>query len=119
MIKLKNISHSYGKNEILNNLSLTIDANKLTCLLGSSGSGKTTILRLIAGLEVPPKGQIYIDNKLVTENNKIIIPSQKRNLGFVFQDLALWSHFSVYKNIAFGLTERKEQNQNVRISKPV
>jgi len=58
MIKLKNISHSYGKNQILNDLSLTFDANKLTCLLGSSGSGKTTILRLIAGLEVPQKGVV-------------------------------------------------------------
>ena len=95
---------------MLHDLTLNIEDNQLTCLLGGSGSGKTTILRLIAGLVIPNKGQIIIQDKTVTDKQKIIIPPYKRNLGYIFQDLALWPHFTVYKNIAFGLTERKEMN---------
>lgn len=109
IIKLSYITHSYGDKRVLQQLSLNIEANQLTCLLGGSGSGKTTILRLIAGLEIPQSGGITIANEQVTENRQIIIPPHQRNLGFIFQDLALWPHFTVYKNIAFGLTERKEQ----------
>jgi len=109
IIKLTNITHAYGSKTVLESLSLNIEANKLTCLLGGSGSGKTTILRLIAGLEIPEKGDIIIDSKIVTENKKIIVPPGSRDIGFIFQDLALWPHFTVYKNIAFGLLERKEK----------
>ena len=110
MIKLNNITHSYGHKPVLHNLNLNIEANQLTCLLGGSGCGKTTILRLIAGLEIPQNGQIIIDNKTVTENRQVIIPPHQRDIGFIFQDLALWPHFTVYKNIAFGLSEQKEKN---------
>ena len=110
MIKLKNITHSYGSKSVLSDLTLSIEANKLTCLLGSSGCGKTTILRLIAGLENAQTGDISIENKTVTQNTKILIPPHQRNTGFIFQDLALWPHFTIYKNIAFGLTERKAKN---------
>jgi len=110
IIKLNNITHAFGDKRVLEQLSLNIDANQLTCLLGGSGSGKTTILRLIAGLETPQHGRITIANEIVTDNQQIIIPPHQRNLGFIFQDLALWPHFTVYKNIAFGLTERKDEN---------
>ncbi len=116
IIKLNNITHSYGDKNVLNNLGLNFEVNKLTCLLGGSGCGKTTILRLIAGLEVPQKGHITIEGKTATENNKIIIEPNQRNLGFIFQDLALWPHFTVYKNIAFGLNERKEKNIDVIVN---
>ncbi len=112
MIELNNIVHSYGNKPILHDLSLNIEPNQLTCLLGSSGCGKTTILRLIAGLEIPENGKITIDNSIVTENRELLIPPHKRNIGFVFQDLALWPHFTVYKNIAFGLNERKSTNRH-------
>ena len=110
MIELKNINHSYGKNAVLKGFNLQLQANKIICLLGSSGSGKTTILRLIAGLETPEKGEIFIDNKSLSKNGNLLVEAHKRNIGFIFQDLALWPHFTVYKNIAFGLQERKEQN---------
>ena len=103
IIKLKNISHWYSDNRVLDNLNLEIEKNKITYILGSSGSGKTTILRLIAGLEVPDKGEIYIQNIKVSEANRIIVVSGKRRLGYIFQDLALWPHLTVYENIAFGL----------------
>lgn len=110
MIELNNISYSYGSSTVLHDLNLHLEANGLTCLLGGSGCGKTTILRLIAGLETPQTGRISIEDKTVAENGQILIPPHRRNIGFIFQDLALWPHFTVYKNIAFGLTERKESN---------
>ncbi len=114
MIKLNNITHTYGIKPVLHNLTLNIEANQLTCLLGGSGCGKTSILRLIAGLEISKSGEITIDNISVTENKQILIPPHKRNIGFIFQDLALWSHFTVYKNIAFGLTEQKPTGQQAK-----
>lgn len=110
MINLQNIAHAYNGKTVISDLTLDFKANRLTCLLGSSGSGKTTLLRLIAGFEIPRMGKIKIAGKLVTENHEIIVPPRDRDLGFIFQDLALWPHFTVYKNISFGLTERKEKN---------
>jgi ABC-type Fe3+/spermidine/putrescine transport system ATPase subunit len=109
IIKLQNIYHSYDSKEVLQDFSLDIEANKITCLLGSSGCGKTTILRLIAGLEIPQKGQVFMEERRLSDSNQIIVPSHKRNLGYVFQDLALWPHFSVFKNVAFGLEESGEK----------
>jgi len=116
IIKLENISHFYGTTNVLNNFDISFNANELTCLLGDSGCGKTTILRLIAGLEIPQKGNIIIDNKIVTENGKSIISPDKREIGFVFQDLGLWPHFTVYKNIAFGLEEQKTSDIKTRVT---
>ena len=110
MIELENITHSYADKPVLQDFDLNIDAGGLTSLLGSSGCGKTTILRLIAGLETPQKGIITIGNRKVSGDGKILVLPHKRNTGFIFQDLALWPHFTVYKNIAFGLEERKEKN---------
>ena len=107
MIKLKKINHAYHSKSVIYDLDLNISPNELTCLLGSSGCGKSTILRLIAGLEVPQSGQIEIDGQIVTETGKILVPAFRRGIGFVFQDLALWPHFTVYENIAFGLKQKK------------
>jgi ABC-type Fe3+/spermidine/putrescine transport system ATPase subunit len=111
MIELKNITFSYGDKPVLFDLNLNIEANQLVCLLGGSGCGKTTILRLIAGFEAPDIGEISIENRIVSKNKQIIIPPYDRNIGFVFQDLALWPHFTVYDNIAFGLKERKQKGK--------
>ena len=107
MIELENISFSYSDKKVLDDFSLTIKKGEITCLLGSSGCGKTTILRLIAGLEKPDKGSVSIDKKTLSKNGDNIVPPHKRDVGFIFQDLALWPHFTVYKNIAFALQQRK------------
>lgn len=115
MIKLHNITHIYDTKPVLEHLSLDIADQQLTCLLGGSGSGKTTILRLIAGLETPQTGRILFDDQLLTAHKQILIPPHLRGVGFIFQDLALWPHFSVYQNIAFAFREHKEKNIKNRV----
>jgi ABC-type Fe3+/spermidine/putrescine transport system ATPase subunit len=107
MLELKNITYNYDGKPLLENFNLKIEKKLLTALLGSSGCGKTTILRLIAGLETPRLGDILIDEQTVSSASRIIVPPHQRNLGFIFQDLALWPHFTIYKNLAFGLEVRK------------
>jgi ABC-type Fe3+/spermidine/putrescine transport system ATPase subunit len=108
-VLIDNISYSHVGKSVLKNLDATFTAGTITSILGPTGSGKTTLLRLIAGLEVPHTGQILIDGILVSKPKRILVPPHQRNLGFVFQDLALWPHFTVYKNIAFGLEEKKDK----------
>lgn len=107
-IVLKNVTKRFGKFVAVNNLNLKIDDKDFITLLGPSGCGKTTTLRMIAGLESPTEGEIYIDNKLVFSAEKgIDVSPDKRNVGFLFQNYALWPHMTVYKNIAFGLENLK------------
>lgn len=115
-ISLEHIAHRYGDKKVLDDISVSFEEAKNTCILGPSGCGKTTILRLIAGLEAPEKGIIKINETVATENEKIHIPPHKRKIGFVFQDLALWPHFTVFRNIAFGLKDRKEEQISDKVN---
>ena len=113
-ISLHNISKSFGKKEVITDLSLEMEDGKFTTLLGSSGCGKTTLLRMIAGLETPDSGEILFDGEPVFSVEKNInVPPEKRNLSFVFQDFALWPHMTVFENVAFGLRTRK-QKENLK-----
>jgi len=103
MIKLKNISMIQNQKKILDNFTLEIKNKERLVILGESGSGKTTILRLIAGFIAPDKGEIMIENHIVSKNKEIVVEPQRRDISMVFQDLALWSHMSVGENIAFAL----------------
>ena len=116
-IDMKNISKSYDKVDVIKNLDLQIADKEFTTLLGPSGCGKTTILRMIAGLETPTSGEIYFDDKCVFSDKKgINIPPEKRNIGFVFQDFALWPHLTVFENVAFGLRARRDtKNMEERV----
>ncbi|MDP6110047.1 MAG: ABC transporter ATP-binding protein, partial [Rhodospirillales bacterium] len=103
-IKINNLTKHYGDVRALDNVSITIDSGDFLVLLGPSGCGKTTLLRCIAGLEVPDKGEILIDGRAVFRSaDKTIVPPGQRNIGMVFQSYALWPHMSVRKNVAFGL----------------
>ena len=109
-IVLENVTKRWGKFYAVDNLSLTIDDNACVTLLGSSGCGKTTTLRMIAGLETPTEGRITIGDTVVFDSKKgINIPANKRKVGFLFQNYALWPNMTVYKNIAFGLGNIKEE----------
>ena len=116
-VLINNISFNHDSKNVLKNLNAAFPSGTITSILGPTGSGKTTLLRLIAGLEVPHTGQILIDGKLVSQPKRILVPPHRRNLGFVFQDLALWPHFTVYKNIAFGLEERKDKMAKDKVMK--
>lgn len=113
-IRLKNITKKFGKFLAVDNLNLDIKDREFVTLLGPSGCGKTTTLRMIAGLETPTEGEIWIDNKLVFSSEKgIDVSPDKRNVGFLFQNYALWPHMTVYKNIAFGLENLKWKKDKI------
>lgn len=107
-IKLKDIGKSYGKGFAVEHLNLEIKSGNFTTLLGTSGCGKTTILRMISGLEAPDTGEIWFDDQCVfSDSKKINVSPEKRNLGFVFQDFALWPHMTVFENVAYSLRAKK------------
>ncbi|MEI7027946.1 sulfate/molybdate ABC transporter ATP-binding protein [Paenibacillus sp. y28] len=99
----------FGAFEASKDVSFTVGQGKLIGLLGPSGGGKTTILRMLAGLEQPDSGDIYIHGKRVND-----VPPQERGIGFVFQNYALFRHMSVYDNIAFGLTVQRRSKAEIK-----
>ncbi len=113
-IKLVNITKRFGKSIAVDNLSITIKDGEFVSLLGPSGCGKTTTLRMIAGLETPTEGEIYIDDRCVfSSKDAIDVSPDKRDVGFLFQNYALWPHMTVYKNIAFGLENMKWDKKKI------
>jgi iron(III) transport system ATP-binding protein len=98
MLVVEGLSHDYGKRRVLEAASLSVRPGEILCLLGPSGCGKTTLLRLVAGLETVQAGRILIDGVDVTRS-----PPEKRGIGLVFQDFALFPHLSVLDNVAFGI----------------
>ena len=114
-ILLKNVSKRFGKVVAVDQLNLQILSNAFLTLLGPSGCGKTTILRMIAGLETPTEGSITIGNRVVFDSEQgINLPPNRRNVGFLFQNYALWPHMTVYQNIAFGLENLKWDRKKVK-----
>lgn len=107
-IRADSIVKEYGDVRALDNASVSIEKGELFFLLGSSGCGKTTLLRCIAGLETPTSGKIYYGDRDVTK-----LPTHKREAAMMFQSYALWPHMSVGQNIAFGLEERKVEKKEI------
>ena len=114
-IQLTNVTKQWGKFIGVNNLNLYIEDGSFITLLGSSGCGKTTTLRMIAGLETPTKGEICFDDKIMFSSEKNInVPAADRNVGFLFQNYALWPHMTVYQNISFGLETLKWKKNDIQ-----
>ncbi len=103
MIEINNITKRFGNHTALENLSLKFGETEVVVVAGPSGAGKTTLLRLIAGLETPDSGSILIKGKEASTKGRVILPPHQRNLGMVFQGLALWPHMTVLKNLEYGL----------------
>ena len=118
-IRIKGLTRDYyseGKRiRALDNIDLTIPANRIFTLLGPSGCGKTTLLRCIVGLETPDAGEIAIGDEIVWSKEKdIFLPPEKRGLGMVFQTYAIWPHMNVFDNVAYPLQCRKMPKKEIR-----
>ena len=110
MVEVENIFKYYGKQRVLNGLSLSISKGEIVSVVGSSGSGKTTLLRILSGLEIPESGSIKLDDAVVNRSD-IFIPPEKRNCSLVFQDYALFPNMTMLENIYFG--EGSENNEEI------
>ena len=114
-LKLKNINLTFGKEKILDGLNLSINKGQFIAITGVSGSGKTSLLRIICGLEKPNDGEVHLDDNILL-NDKISIPTEKRNIGLVIQEKVLFPHLNVKKNIEFGISTK---NNKQDISKDI
>jgi iron(III) transport system ATP-binding protein len=102
LLVIDHVSHAYGRHPVVVDLSLTLATGEIGCLLGASGCGKTTVLRLIAGFEIPSAGHIRLRDETVGSPGRNL-PPEKRQIGMVFQDYALFPHLTIAGNIGFGL----------------
>jgi sulfate transport system ATP-binding protein len=108
-IELKGVTKQFGEVAAVDNVSFSVKEGELMALLGPSGGGKTTVLRMIAGLEMPTSGDVLIRGRRVND-----LSVQQRNIGFVFQNYALFKNMNVFKNIAFGLKIKKRKRAEIR-----
>jgi len=114
-LTIKDLSCQYDGHRVIENLSLAIESNEIIALLGPSGCGKTTLLRTIAGLQAVSNGEIHLGDKLVSSAN-FMLESEKRNVGMIFQDYALFPHLTVAQNIAFGLSKLDKNAAHDRVT---
>ena len=114
IIKVEGVAKGYGKHQVLQNLDIAIKKGECFTLLGPSGCGKTVLIRLIAGHEVPDAGKIIIDDTVVADSETgEYIPPERRGLGIVFQDYAVWPHMTVFENIAYPLKMEKRPKAEI------
>ncbi|MDJ0513302.1 MAG: ABC transporter ATP-binding protein, partial [Methyloceanibacter sp.] len=107
-LKVDCVSRSYGPTFALKDVTLEVEPSKILCLLGPSGCGKTTLLRIVAGVEAPSSGTILLDDEEVAGPNRFV-PPEKRGVGLMFQDFALFPHLTILDNVAFGLRSLSKQ----------
>jgi len=113
MLTVRDVRKAFGGHLVIAGIDLEVREGELVALLGPSGSGKTTMLRLIAGFEDADAGEIRLGNRIVVHDG-ISVPPERRKIGMVFQDYALFPHLSVRDNVAFGLSRSKQRDARVR-----
>lgn len=106
-LRIRGLCKGFGHSPVLEDLDLDVAAGELLAVLGPSGSGKTTLLRLVCGFEAEDAGTIELDGRLVADDGRLKVPPEKRGIGYVAQEGALFPHLSVHDNIAFGLARRE------------
>jgi iron(III) transport system ATP-binding protein len=114
LLEVDRVSHAYGKHAVVRDLSFNLAPGEIACLLGSSGCGKTTMLRLIAGFEMPSAGRIRLNGTTIASES-MQLPAEQRRIGMVFQDYALFPHLSIADNIGFGLRQESAPARRRRI----
>jgi iron(III) transport system ATP-binding protein len=115
IVTVKKVHKTFNNHKIvaLKEVSFSLEEGKILAIVGESGSGKTTLIRLIAGLDVVDQGTIELNQKVVSSNAVFISP-QQRNVGMVFQDYALFPHFTVYDNIAYGIASSPHKKERIQ-----
>lgn len=113
-LRLTDVHISYGKQSVVHHIDITVEDGQIGCLLGPSGCGKTTLLRSIAGFEPVSQGSITLKDTLISDPHTRL-PPEKRNIGMVFQDYALFPHMSIADNIAFGIRQQSSSEKSARV----
>ena len=114
LLEVEQLGHRYKEKQVLDGVSFSLEPGEIGCILGHSGCGKTTALRLIAGFEAPAAGRILLGGKTISEPGMVVPPDQ-RNVAMVFQDYALFPHLTVAKNIGFGLSRLPRDEREARV----
>ncbi|MDP3899192.1 MAG: ABC transporter ATP-binding protein, partial [Mesorhizobium sp.] len=117
-LSFENIAHSFaGNGETLSDITLSAEPGEVLCLLGPSGSGKTTLLRIAAGIESQTSGRVLLNDREIAGPN-VFLPPERRSIGLVFQDFALFPHLTILENVRFGLTalSRAEASREAMIA---
>lgn len=114
LLRLDHVRQSYGRQIVIQDLSLALEKGEIGCLLGASGCGKTTVLRCIAGFETISSGEIWL-NGICVSSTDFFIPPEQRQIGMVFQDYALFPHLTVMENIGFGLHCQSQPERKRRV----
>lgn len=117
-LEMENISFKYNGSDkyVLKDFNFSVEKGEIVSIVGLSGSGKSTVIRLIAGLEMPSAGSISINGRSFCDRYTFVAP-EKRKIGMVFQDYALFPHFTVYENVAFGITKMPQEERDERVER--
>ena len=112
---VKELTKRFGDNLVVDNISFTVPSEKFVTILGPSGCGKTTVLRCIVGVEKPDEGRMNLgDNVLFSKDDNLLVPTEKRGMGMVYQSYALWPHMTVFDNVAYPLEIRKMDKMKLK-----
>ena len=114
-VNFENITVGYGDHMVLKDFSLEVESGQIVCLVGPSGCGKTTLVRALLGLNKPMSGSITVGNKVLFDSRKRVnVPAEKRNIGIVFQDYAVWPHMTVIENVSYPLKKQRRPKDEIK-----
>lgn len=114
-IKFDHVSFAYGEKQILKDFSLEVEDSQIMCLVGPSGCGKTTLIRCLLGFNKPSSGEIWIGDRCVfSQTKRIHVPPERRDVGVVFQDYAVWPHMTVLENVCYPMKKRRLSKEEIK-----